>query len=177
MLAERTARLVFSLLLMGILAFALFTSFEFHLRAKIFPIFAAAVGLLFCVTAFVLELRHAKASGAAPQSEQQIFDMGADTDYSTAITYLRALRYFGWIMGYYTVIALIGTPLATVVFLLVFLKVEAKARWWVAISITAALLYLVVFHLARMLGLALPLGLFDGFLSQIPVIRIFYPDY
>jgi hypothetical protein len=118
-------------------------------KAWIYPALAGSVGFFVTLVQLVKDLR----SGGRVQSTG--FDIEAERSVPTAVLYERGGRFLGWILGYYVGIWLIGFKLATVLFLILFLRMEGHVAWKNSFFLSMIMfMFLIVFEI--LLGLYWP---------------------
>lgn len=131
------SQLGFTLGFLSLFGISLLLALDFPDRALYLPAFAAAVGLVLAVAVFAGDLRHAVRKGIEKESRQSV---------------LLIARYLAWIVFYLLVMAIGGLMVATALFLITFLRIEARLRWWVIGIIVLAVL-------GALYGLSFGLGL------------------
>lgn len=137
------ASLALSLAVMAMAAYAIIAASAWPLKAALFPLVIAIP--LFCLAA-------AEAAwvlfGAAAPGEPAPEDAAARR---------RVWRVIAWMAGFFAAIVLAGFPLAVPLFMLLYLKLEARESWTMSLGVT--------------LGVsALFYGLFDALL-HLPFAR------
>ncbi len=153
-----TLKNLFSLFLIAWFAYGVWEARAYAFLAKIFPFYISLVLLIFAVISIVLEIRtvvdqagdlHGKSSGS---------DLSVDWGMPMAVVWRRFGLYIGIILGVYVFIYLIGYPLTLSLFICLFYRLIAKAKW--IISIIAGFAGLGFLALAsNVLGMDWPEGL------------------
>lgn len=130
--------LLIDALLVAIFAYALYECVSMPAAARFFPLVAIVPALIFLVVAIARDLHDRKAlkvtSGALGTGGKPI---------------MRGLLFYGWLVGIFAVMFVIGQYFALLTFVLLYLLVWGRAKWWIALLYTAAcavILY-VVFNL------------------------------
>jgi hypothetical protein len=152
---ERVLRTAMVVVLLAVFSFVVWQSGDFMLGARLFPEYVGIAGIALCV----LELaRQVWRRGIAPADQEvNTADLAVEAEERTAAGYGRALRLFGWILGYYALIWLAGMMAATALFVPMFLRAQFRAEWTPSISIAAGLI-LLIWLLERLLMLRAPAG-------------------
>lgn len=128
-----------------VFAGALLMSTEFSADAALMPRVACIVGLVISLGVLAVELRNRRVHGTRP------IDWRADIGF--------AVLAFAWIVLFLAFVVLLGTMLAALVFVPLFLWRVARWEWWkIAIYTVAVLTLLWTLH--STIDLALPVGYF-----------------
>jgi hypothetical protein len=151
------ARLVITLLTMAVGIWAIVVGMGFRPLAAYFPVAAAAMIVVFGGIQFGLDLRNFLAKRAVVigglDVESPIHGLGAKG-------LIPALRYSGWFVGYLLVFYVTGAFVSSVLFVMAFLRIEAK--WsWVGTAIAGVAVLVVSLVMVFGLDLALPRTMLD----------------
>jgi hypothetical protein len=153
-----TLRNVFSLFLIAWFAYGVWEARSYAFLAKIFPFYISLVLLIFAVISIVLEIRkvvdqaddlHEKSSGS---------DLSVAWDMPMAVVWQRFGLYLGIILAVYVSIYIIGYPLAISLFICIFYRKIAAAKWMTAIVAGVAGLGFLALA-SKVLGMDWPEGL------------------
>jgi len=128
-----SGRALFSLLLLGVGAFAVVSAWRWPFKAALFPL---AVGIPLAVVAgaqLVLDLRGRGEATGGPAVDLQF---GGDVPEDVARR--RAGTLFAWIVGFVGLVWLVGFPIAVPVFMASYLLLQSATDWRVAAALTAA---------------------------------------
>jgi len=132
-------------------------------KAWIYPALAGSVGFFVTLVQLVKDLR----SGGKVQSTG--FDIEAERSVPTGVLYRRGGRFVAWILGYYVGIWLIGFKLATVLYFILFLKMEGHAAWRNIVLLSMIMfIFLIIFEI--LLGLYWPDNLLQT-LVELPYLN------
>ena len=153
-----TLRNVFSLFLIAWFAYGVWEARSYAFLAKIFPFYISLVLLIFAVISIVLEIRkvvdqaddlHEKSSGS---------DLSVEWDMPMAVVWQRFGLYVGIILAVYVSIYIIGYPLAISLFICLFYRKIAGAKWRTSIIAGCAGLGFLALA-SKVLGMEWPEGL------------------
>lgn len=151
----RRMRTAAVLVLLLLFAYVAWRAGSFRRGADLFPQVMGAAGVGLCL----LELgrqwitRHRP---AAPQAASTA-DLSLDAEERTAAGWRRALALYGWLLAWGGLIALLGMPLATLLWVPALLVGRFRADWRVALGIALGLVGLMVL-LRATLALQWPRG-------------------
>lgn len=155
-------RLGFSLFVLCIFAYAAFDALDFSRRARYMPLYVSVAGLALSLLLISLELWWArKAGGVTQRREVAIEDLAAQDIFSPEQEYHRlktTTYYLLWMIGYVGLIAVVGLPVASTLFLGLFLYIESRMKLpGIALSIAGMLAGLLT--LTYLMNLRWPLSL------------------
>jgi hypothetical protein len=153
-----TLKNLFSLYLIVWFAYGVWEARNYAFLAKIFPFYISLILLIFAVISIVLEVRRVVDQAEDLHGASSGSDLSVDWDMPMAVVWRRFGTYVGIIGGVYVFIYLIGYPLTMSLFILLFYRLIAKAKW--VASIIAATVGLGFLALAsHLLGMDWPEGL------------------
>lgn len=112
----------FTLFIILIMGAAIFVARDFPFLAAIYPIFAATIVICACIASLV---RHAMGKS----TEGGAIDIESDTSMERSEKIKKSAKGFGWVIGLYLLIALLGFKLGALTFIVSFVKIEAKRSW------------------------------------------------
>lgn len=101
-------------------------------KTALFPVIIAIPVVLMAVAELVMGLRGMK------KSEKGGVDFKLSEDIDPKVAMRRTLVTFGWIVGFFLLIVLLGFPIAVLLFLFLNLKLQAKENWRLTLLLTAA---------------------------------------
>ena len=132
----------FLVLLGGVL-----TAGQWQYHARAFPWVIGIPALLLCVAQLASELFPAKGPGTIDDTAG-LMDLPVDRSVPVSIVVRRAVNIFGWILGFFFVIWLLGFILAVPLFVFSYLTIQAREKIWVALIYMAVMLLFLlgVFH-------------------------------
>jgi TctA family transporter len=143
--------LAFSVLIVGILAAALWESRDFGFRAGLFP---WAIGIPVLALAAIHLVLQLAGKERLPESAPGDSDHGLPRDEMIR----RTRDIFGWIIGYLAAIWLLGFTLGGTLCTLLALKLGGRERWPITIALTAGVAAFVYFVFERGLRVPFPPG-------------------
>jgi len=142
--------------LLLIFSYVVFASRDFMLGARLFPQYVGTAGIILCVLEL---LRQAVRRGReAISNEPSTADLVVEAEEQTVEGYIRAGKFFGWILYYYGLIYLVGFTLATVIFVPTLLTFRFRAPLMASAGIVAGLI-LLIWLLQTFLMLRTPRGI------------------
>lgn len=126
-------RLGFGLFIVCFFAFAAFDAWDFSRRARYMPLYVSVAGLVLTSLLVALDLWRLRtlAGREAPRRRVAIEDVAAEEMFSAAEERQRfrsTAYYLLWMLGYAAAIALFGMPVASGLFLAIFLLIEARMK-------------------------------------------------
>ncbi len=139
---------IFYIVVIGSLVFA---ALPWHFSAKLVPLIVGGIGLLVSGLSLFNEMCRGPAIATGIESigdqaqhevEQKIhMDLTSDTGHLPVGTIVRrAARFFGYLVAFMAVMAVIGLMPTAVLFVIVFMRLEGKERWSLVIPYAAVLL-------------------------------------
>lgn len=150
-------RTAFVLAVLAAALFALWTAGDFRRAARLFPQYAGGALAVLCVLELIRQaLRRTVLSSGALNTA----DIGLEPDETTPEGWLRSLAVLVWVLGFMALIAVIGLPLATAVFVPAILWFRFRAPIWIAAVLVGGLWALML-----ALRWALAMGLPEGWLT------------
>ncbi len=148
---------LFSLMIAAAAAAALVLTEPWGIKTALYPRTIAVPLLVLALAEFVFSLRE------RPAARGQAMDFALSEGVEPKVALRRTVGIFAWILGFFAAIVLLGFPIAIPLFVFGYLRVEAKAPWWLAL-ILVALAWLVFDGLfVRLLHLPFPRGLLGTF--------------
>jgi TctA family transporter len=162
---------LFYVVLIGVLALMLWDSMDWKPLAKRVPIFVGWVTIIVTVISFIVHTFHSgvgaeedlgKKTREALHLDIEVDDAGVDTP--TMIK--RSLTFLGWLIGFVGTTSLIGMLPTIFLFVIAYMRVEARERW--TLTITCAISLTVFCYVVFDYLLALP--------WPRPLIGIMFPD-
>lgn len=100
-------------------------------KTALFPVIIAIPVALMAVAELVMDLRGMK------KAEKGGVDFKLSEDIDPKVAMRRTLITFGWIVGFFLLILLLGFPIAVLLFLFLNLKLQAKEGWRLTLLLTA----------------------------------------
>lgn len=153
-----TLKNLFTLFLIAWFAYGVWEARSYAYLAKIFPFYVSLVLLLIAVISVILEIRKTVDAAEDLHEKSSSADLSVDWDMPMSVVWRRFGFYIGIILAVYACIYLIGYPLTMSLFICIFYRFAAKAKW--AVSIVSGLAGLGFLALAsNVLGMDWPSGL------------------
>jgi len=132
-------------------------------NAWIYPVLAGSIGFVITLIQLVRDLK------AGGKVESTGFDIEAERSVPTGLLYRRAGKFVGWIIAYYVTIWLTGFKLATILYFILFLKMEGQATLRTILLLSVIMFaFLVLFEI--LLGLYWPDNLLQS-LIKLPYLN------
>jgi hypothetical protein len=103
--------------------------------------------------------------GEQMATKQGSVDFQLSENIDRALAGRRTLLGFGWIVGFFLLILLLGFPVAAPLMVFLFLKVQAKERWRISLLLTGVALVFFYGLFVRMLNIPFPAGWIGKFFS------------
>lgn len=157
---------LFSLLIVGLLAWLLWEARAWPPHARLFPwsvefcvlgLAVAQLGMAFWnIFRAGPAVKGADSDQARPAVSGEEASRSRQGDADRKVTRRRVIVMQGWIVVFFLGIWLLGFRVGAFVLTLAFLKLAAKERWWIstAFAVVSYLFFLVVFDLALRVPLA-----------------------
>lgn len=153
-----TLRNLFSVFLIAWFAYGVWEARSYAYLARIFPFYVSLVLLIIAIISIILEIRKIVDQAEDLHEKSSHADLSVDWDMPMSVVWRRFGLYIGIILAVYAAIYFIGYPLAISLFVCIFYRFVAKAKW--VISILAGLVALGFLALASdVLNMEWPAGL------------------
>lgn len=149
-------RTAFVLLVLALAIFAWWSAGDFRRAARLFPQYGAGALALLCVLELARQFLRRKVF-TPTEGALSTADIGLDEDETSPEGWKRALAVMAWVLGYMGLIAVIGMPLATAVFVPALLWMRFRAPLWISAALVAGL-WGLMWALRAGLALRLPSG-------------------
>ena len=155
----RNPDLLFTLLIGALFVIAVTGSLDWDMEAKLTPIAMGSFGIVFTVilaaSTFLLAPRAKTAQAVGGPGGEEVqdevhFDIQADYgDLGSGTIYSRAFRYLLWCMGYIFAAQVIGLMPAILVFMIAYIRFEARESWITTLVISGVMwgLSYLLFHI------------------------------
>ena len=153
---------IFTLLVVVIMGLAVLDAVGFPFRAGLYPM---VVGSFAVVMALWLLVRELRGAGGEERTSGGAIDIEADRGIPASVRARKATRMLAWLLGLYLVIWLTGFKLAVVAYLAAYIGIEARAKWFSILGLTALLVF-VMFMFERFLGVFWLEGLLNQWLEE-----------
>jgi hypothetical protein len=151
------ARLVVTVITVLVAGWAIAQATDFRPLAAYFPLAAAAMIVLFGTIQLAIDVRNFAKGRAVVIPGLDVESPIHGRGFAGLVP---ALKYMGWFVGFALAFWLAGIFVASLLFMVAFLRIEA--RWgWVAVGVAAVGMTGAALVMVRGLGLALPRSVFD----------------
>jgi hypothetical protein len=150
-----SVKFIFSCLLTAAFAYGIFEARGYAYLARIFPFYISVVLFVLGVVNIVMEVR--RAVNREESTGVGFSDLGADWDIPMSDVWMRFAIYLGMILVMYAGVWIIGYPVCISLFILLFYRFKAEAKWkWSVVAGLAALGFLAL--VSRLLNMDWPEG-------------------
>lgn len=122
---------VFSAAIALVAAYALYSSYSWPLRSALFPRIIAVPLLCLALAEMALSL-----FGTERERQGYAVDFEMTRDVDPVVAQRRTLAIFGWSLGFFALILLVGFPLGVPLFVFLYLKLAGKEGWAVTGALT-----------------------------------------
>lgn len=146
-------RFFFSLSVVLLGGYALYSSSQWPFRAALFPRVVALPLLFLAAAEMVLSVLSPE-----KETEGHAVDFQLTTDVDPVTTRKRTLMIFAWALGFLFMILLVGFLLAVPLFVFLYLKVAGKEGWTLTLLLTAVSWVFMEAIFNRLLHLPFPEG-------------------
>jgi hypothetical protein len=138
---------IFTLLVLLICLLGVFTARQWQFQARLFPWTIGIPAFLLCVIQLVLDIFRSKASDD-PDDVRGLMDLPVDSSVPMLVVMQRAANIFGWILGFFAAIWIIGFIISVPLFIILYLGLQARERISLTLIYAGIMLLflLVVFH-------------------------------
>jgi TctA family transporter len=172
---------VFTMAFIATIGMLVAIALPWHFSAKLVPLVVGSIALTVAILSLFNDMCRkpalARGGGMADQAQREVsetihMDLTSDTGHLPLRTIIeRALRFFGYLLAFMAVMAVIGLIPTVAIFVIVFMRLEGPERWPLVLSYSAVLTgaIFIVFH--QLMSLPWPptlLGTFAPSLKFIP---------
>jgi TctA family transporter len=157
---------LFTLFYMAVIATMVVAALPWHFSAKLVPLIVGTIALIVIALSLFNEMCRKPTASAAEslvdqaqhEVEQKIhMDLTSDTAHLPVRTIVeRAGRFFGYLLAFMAVMALIGLIPTVVVFVIVFMRLEGPERWKLVLSYAAALVLAIYIAFEKFMAIPWP---------------------
>ena len=145
----------------AIFAFAMILALGYKAGGQLFPLMASVLGLALTLW----QLLFVEIARSTFDSASDFVDIAVDDSVPSRIAFLKALKYFLWIVGFYMAIWLVGVKIAMFFYFVLFLRLEGKASWKLIAILTSSATYFVFFHFEKILSIHWPEAIIQRWLD------------
>jgi TctA family transporter len=168
---------LFSLFMLAILSSMVFMALSWDFSAKIVPLVVGGVGMTVCVLSLFNDMcrkptvhaAESLADSAQHEVEQKIhMDLASDTEHlPVSIIVKRAARFFGYLLAFMGVMAVIGLVPTVALFVVFFMRYENKEPWKLVIIYATVLVFAITFVFDNVMSIPWPPTLIAQWLPQL----------
>ncbi len=174
---------LFTLFIIGALAVALYVASDWNYKARIVPTIVGGMAMTFAILALIngmsrAAIQDAIARGEIPKPEESSggaihMDISSDTeDLGTKTVLLRGALFFCWMIAFMLSFATIGIILTVPLFVITFMRLQAREPWILAISIAVGMTIFIYVLFDQLLTVPWPPSILGDFVpalkGQIP---------
>jgi len=127
-----SGRVLFSLALIAIAAYAIVSARHWPVKAALFPLVTGIPLLVLATAQLITDLL-----GKAETASGPALDLEFSADVPTDVARRRTAAIFAWIAGFILLVLLLGFPLAVPIFVFAYLALQSGAGWWLTLTLTA----------------------------------------
>jgi TctA family transporter len=157
---------LFSVFMLGVLSAMVVMAVPWDFAAKIVPLVVGGVGITACAVSLFNDMcrkptvhaAESLAESAQHEVEQKIhMDLASDTEHlPTDVIVKRAARFFGYLVAFMGVMAIIGLVPTVAIFVVVFMRYENKERWPLVITYALVLVFSISFVFDNVMSIPWP---------------------
>lgn len=137
-------KILFSVFVTVAFGFIVYSSRGWPLWTRIFPWYVGIPMLALSLVQLFLELYRSTQPADPKRSPAETGDLQVDWNIGTQIIIQRAAKFFGWLVGLIVCIWLLGFFISIPLFVLLYLKLEAREGWLLSLSLTAGILLVLI---------------------------------
>jgi hypothetical protein len=126
------ANLFFSLFLILIASFVIYSAWHWTFKARFFPLVLAIPLIILASAHLFLDFFGAPEEAGGPAVEAEF-----SSDVPLEVARRRVIAIFSWIAGFIAVVYLLGFPVAVPLFVFSYLKAQSHVGWLRSVALTA----------------------------------------
>jgi len=149
-----SGKTIMSFCLTMICAWVVLTALKWPFRSALFPVVVGGAVLLMALTEFILSVRGKGGGGDASRMDFKLSD-----DIPPQEAFRKTVSIFSWLLGFFFLIILIVFQVSIFVFFILFLRLQGRESWGIALGLTAAAYGVFWFLFIWLLKTPLPRGL------------------
>ena len=137
----------FTLFILSLFVIGLYSSADWQIQARMFPWVIGIPGLVMCVMQLFGDFF--RRGDASEQGFHGAMDLPVDRSVPVAVVVKRAVNSFGWVLGLFATIWIIGFVVAVPLFIFLYLTFQAREKLWISSAYCVGMLAFIVgvFHL------------------------------
>jgi hypothetical protein len=129
---KNTGHVVFSLFLVMMSGYAIYSASSWSFKTGFFPIAIALPLVILALIHLALEL-----FGAPETAENRAAETEFSSDVSPSVARRRAITIFSWIAAFIVFVYLVSFPVAVPLFIFLYLKLQSNVSWSGSMALTA----------------------------------------
>jgi len=152
------AGVFFTLFVLAVFAVGVYAAADWQIQARLFPWVIGIPALVMCVMQLFGDFF--RRGDANEQDVHGAMDLPVDRSVPIAVVVKRAINSFGWVLGLFAAIWIVGFVVAVPLFIFLYLIWQAREKLWISTAYCVSMLVFIVgvFHL--ILNVPWPEGLF-----------------
>jgi putative tricarboxylic transport membrane protein len=157
---------LFTIFMLTILSSMVLMALRWDFSAKIVPLVVGGVGMTVCILSLfndmcrkpTIHASESLAESAQHEVEQKIhMDLASDTEHlPVELIIKRAARFFGYLIAFMGVMAVIGLVPTVALFVVIFMRYENKERWKLVIIYAMVLVFSISFVFDNVMSIPWP---------------------
>jgi TctA family transporter len=157
---------LFTIFMLGLLSTMVLMAIPWDFSAKIVPLVVGGVGIIVCVLSLfndmcrkpAIQESESLAQSAQHEVEQKIhMDLASDTEHlPVGVIVKRAARFFGYLVAFMGVMAVIGLVPTAALFVIVFMRYENRESWTLVIVYAMVLVFSITFVFDSVMAIPWP---------------------
>ncbi|MFQ5850395.1 MAG: hypothetical protein ACE5JU_07380 [Candidatus Binatia bacterium] len=158
--------ILLNLLLLAVFTFAAVSAWRWPFATRLF-VWAISVPALLCLLAQLgIDLRQ---TNQAEMSENvlETADLPVDRSVPPKLVLHRGLNFLAWLLGLFGAIWLVGFQAATPLFMILYLKIQARSGWLLSLVLAAMIVAVQFVLFDRLLQIAWPEGVLISWFEEI----------
>jgi hypothetical protein len=172
---------LFTMAFIAVIGMLVAIALPWHFSAKLVPLVVGSIALTVAILSLFNDMCRkpatARAGGMADDAQREVsetihMDLTSDTGHLPLRTIVeRALRFFGYLVAFMGVMAVIGLIPTVAIFVIVFMRLEGPERWPLVLTYSAVLTGAIFLVFDRLMSIPWPptlLGTYAPSLKFIP---------
>ena len=157
---ETKGNLFFSLFLLAIAGYAVFSASHWSFKTGFFPLAVAIPLIILVLLHLVLEILGGTEKSTGPAVEAEFAN-----DVPPEVARRRVVETFSWIAGFILLVFLVGFPAAVPLFVVSYLTMQSRIGWLQSIVLTAATWGFFYYVFQRLLNLQFEAGVIQSWMG------------
>jgi TctA family transporter len=150
---------LFTFVFFLIFAFGIFTAREWQIQARLFPWVVGVPALVLCAVQLFSDFFIRRETSESDET-LGFMDLPVDRSVPLSIVFTRAVNTFGWIIGLFATIWLIGFVISVPLFVFLYLILQAREKLWVGLVYSVVMLVFIIGVFHMVLSVPWPEGVF-----------------